>query len=108
MSILARLGVKLALDSSEFKAGLEDATKNTKQFEANQKKAFKNAQNAASAIHTDISDNFITAEVINWQVLINNGGWNNCKTMGLIHNEGKTYIVQDGDIIVFKHGTRKK
>jgi len=48
MSILARLGVKLALDSSEFKAGLEDATKNTKQFEANQKKAFKNAQNAAS------------------------------------------------------------
>ena len=38
MSILARLGVKLALDSSEFKAGLEDATKNTKQFEANQKK----------------------------------------------------------------------
>jgi GTP-binding protein YchF len=66
------------------------------------------AQNAASAIHTDISDNFITAEVINWQVLINNGGWNNCKTMGLIHNEGKTYIVQDGDIIVFKHGTRKK
>ena len=48
MSILARLGVKLALDSSEFKAGLEDATKNTKQFEANQKKAFKNAQQAAS------------------------------------------------------------
>jgi lambda family phage tail tape measure protein len=50
MSILARLGVKLALDSSEFKAGLEDATKNTKQFEANQKKAFKNAQNAASEL----------------------------------------------------------
>jgi lambda family phage tail tape measure protein len=48
MSILARLGVKLALDSSEFKAGLDDATKNTKQFEANQKKAFRNAQNAAS------------------------------------------------------------
>lgn len=50
MSILARLGVKLALDSSEFKAGLEDATKNTKQFEANQKKAFKNAQQAASEL----------------------------------------------------------
>ena len=48
MSILARLGVKLALDSSEFKAGLEDTTKNTKQFEANQKKAFRNAQQAAS------------------------------------------------------------
>lgn len=48
MSILARLGVILGLDSSEYKAGLEDATKNTKQFEANQKKAFKNAQQAAS------------------------------------------------------------
>ena len=48
MSILARLGVKLALDSTEFKAGLDNATKNTKQFEANQKKAFRNAQNAAS------------------------------------------------------------
>lgn len=48
MSILARLGVKLALDSAEFKAGLDDATKNTKLFEANQKKAFKNAQQASS------------------------------------------------------------
>ena len=55
MSILARLGVKLALDSSEFKAGLEDATKNTKQFEANQKKAFKNAQNAASEFGATVS-----------------------------------------------------
>ena len=55
MSILARLGVKLGLDSSEFKAGLEDATKNTKQFEANQKKAFRNAQNAASEMGATIS-----------------------------------------------------
>lgn len=43
MSILARLGVVLGLDSAEYKAGLEDATKNLKQFEANQKKAAKNA-----------------------------------------------------------------
>ena len=48
MSILARLGVKLALDSAEFKAGLDDATKNTKLFEANQKKALKNAQQASA------------------------------------------------------------
>lgn len=43
MSILARLGVVLALDSAQYKAGLDDATKNLKQFEANQKKAAKNA-----------------------------------------------------------------
>ena len=48
MSILARLGVVLALDSAQYKAGLDDATKNLKQFEANQKKAAKAAQ-AASA-----------------------------------------------------------
>lgn len=48
MSILARLGVVLGLDSAQYKAGLDDATKNLKQFEANQKKAAKNAQ-AASA-----------------------------------------------------------
>ena len=50
MNILARLGVKLALDSAEFKAGLDDATKNTKLFEANQKKALKNAQQASSEL----------------------------------------------------------
>ena len=48
MSILARLGVNLTLNQAEFKAGLDDATKNLKQFEANQKRALKNAQ-AASA-----------------------------------------------------------
>jgi lambda family phage tail tape measure protein len=55
MSILAYLGVKLGLDSTQYKAGLEDATKNTKQFEANQKKAFKNAQNAASEMGATFS-----------------------------------------------------
>lgn len=50
MSILARLGVKLALDSAEFKAGLDDATKNTKLFEANQKRALKNAQQASAEL----------------------------------------------------------
>lgn len=48
MSILARLGVVLGLDSAQYKAGLDDATKNLKQFEANQKRAAKNAA-AASA-----------------------------------------------------------
>lgn len=48
MNILARLGVVLGLDSAQYKAGLDDATKNLKQFEANQKRAAKNAQ-AASA-----------------------------------------------------------
>jgi ribosome-binding ATPase YchF (GTP1/OBG family) len=67
-----------------------------------------NAQNAASAIHSDISDNFITAEIINWQELIKQGSWAQAKINGAIANEGKTYIVKDGDIIIFKHGAKKR
>ena len=48
MGILANLGVKLSMNSAEFKAGLDDATKNLQKFEANQRKSLKNAQ-AASA-----------------------------------------------------------
>lgn len=50
MGILANLGVKLSLNSAEFKAGLDDATKNLQKFEANQKKSLKNAQAAASEL----------------------------------------------------------
>lgn len=50
MGILANLGVKLSLNSAEFKAGLDDATKNLQKFEANQKKSLKNAQQAASEL----------------------------------------------------------
>ena len=48
MGILANLGVKLSMNSAEYKAGLDDATKNLQKFEANQRKSLKNAQ-AASA-----------------------------------------------------------
>lgn len=50
MGILANLGVKLSLNSAEFKAGLDDATKNLQKFEANQKKSLKNAQAASSEL----------------------------------------------------------
>ena len=50
MAILANLGVKLSLNSAEFKAGLDDATKNLQKFEANQKKSLKNAQNATAEL----------------------------------------------------------
>lgn len=46
MQILANLGAKLSLNSAEFKAGLDDATKNLAKFEANSKKSIKNAQMA--------------------------------------------------------------
>ncbi len=46
MSIIARLGVWLGINTSEFVKGLDDATKKTREFEKNQKQAIKNAQKA--------------------------------------------------------------
>ncbi len=62
------------------------------------------APQAGGAIHTDFEDNFIKADVINWQDLINVGGIAQAREKGLIRTEGKNYIIQDGDVIEIKHG----
>ena len=62
------------------------------------------APQAGGAIHTDLEDNFIKADVINWQDLINTGGIAQAREKGLIRIEGKNYIVKDGDVIEIKHG----
>ncbi len=64
-----------------------------------------NAKSAASVIHTDLGNNFITADVINVDDLIDVEGWNNAKERGLIKNHGKEYIVNDGDYIVILANT---
>lgn len=58
-----------------------------------------NAVDAAGAIHTDLARGFIRAEVAGWEPLLSAGGWNEAKRAGLVRMEGKTYIVQDGDVI---------
>lgn len=58
------------------------------------------AKEAAGVIHTDIGKNFITADVVNVEKLIEVGGWVNAKEKGLIKNHGKDYIVNDGDYII--------
>lgn len=67
------------------------------------KKGMK-APQAAGAIHGDFEKNFIKAETINWQDLLNIGGWGKAREKGLLRTEGKEYIVQDGDVIEIKHG----
>jgi GTP-binding protein YchF len=59
------------------------------------------AVDAAGAIHTDLARGFIRAEVVGWEPLLEAGGWNEAKRHGLVRSEGKTYVVQDGDICHF-------
>ncbi len=57
---------------------------------------------AAGVIHTDFEKGFIKAEVINWEKLVEAGGWNVAREKGLVRLEGKEYIFQDGDTTIFK------
>ena len=60
------------------------------------------APQAAGKIHTDFERGFIKAEVVNYQDLLNAGSYAAARDKGLIRIEGKEYIVQDGDVILFR------
>ena len=60
------------------------------------------APQAAGKIHTDFERGFIRADVVKYDDLISLGDYNACKEKGKIISAGKDYVVQDGDIIVFK------
>lgn len=59
------------------------------------------AVKAAGKIHTDIEKGFIRAEVIRYDDFIKSGNMTEARKRGLLRLEGKTYIVQDGDISHF-------
>jgi hypothetical protein len=62
------------------------------------------APEAAGVIHTDFESKFIRAEVVSYADLIAAGGWNQAKQRGKLRLEGKEYIIQDGDVMVIRHG----
>ena len=57
---------------------------------------------AAGKIHTDMERGFIKADTISYQDLVDSGSMANAREKGLIRSEGKDYVVEDGDVIVFK------
>ena len=60
------------------------------------------APQAAGKIHSDIERGFIKAEIVSYDDLIREGSMNAAKEKGLVRSEGKEYIMQDGDIVLFK------
>lgn len=60
------------------------------------------APQAAGKIHTDFERGFIRAEVVNYKDLVEKGSMAAAREKGLVRSEGKEYVVQDGDVILFK------
>ncbi len=61
------------------------------------------AAEAAGAIHSDIQRGFIKAEIVDWRDLLETGGWAAAREAGKLRLEGRDYVVQDGDVILFRH-----
>ncbi len=60
------------------------------------------APQAAGKIHTDMERGFIRAEVIQWDCLLQEGSFAAAREHGRVRTEGKEYIVQDGDVVLFR------
>ena len=65
-------------------------------------KAGSLAPQAAGKIHTDFEKGFIRAEVIQWDKLLEAGGYGGARDKGWLRVEGKEYVVQDGDVVHFR------
>jgi GTP-binding protein YchF len=60
------------------------------------------APQAAGKIHSDFERGFIRAEIVNYHNLVECGNFNAAKEKGLVRSEGKEYVVQDGDVVLFR------
>ncbi len=60
------------------------------------------APQAAGKIHTDFEKGFIRAEVVTYDDIMACGGYNGAKEKGKVRSEGKDYVMQDGDVVLFR------
>ena len=60
------------------------------------------APQAAGKIHSDIERGFIRAEIVSYNDLIKEGSMNAAREKGLVRLEGKDYVMQEGDIVLFR------
>ena len=60
------------------------------------------APQAAGKIHSDFEKGFIRADIVKYDDLISLGSYNNAKEKGKVASVGKDYVMQDGDVVLFK------
>ena len=86
------LGVMSFLTAGQLEARAWTILKNTPAFEA------------AGVIHTDFSQKFIKAEIVTFADFVKAGGWTKSREQGLVRQEGRDYLMQEGDVVEFKIG----
>jgi hypothetical protein len=60
------------------------------------------APQAAGVIHSDFERGFIRAETAGYDDFVRLGGWKGAKEAGVVRSEGKEYVVNDGDVLLFR------
>jgi GTP-binding protein YchF len=60
------------------------------------------AAQAAGKVHTQMEQGFIRAEVLNFEQLVEVGDWHVARDRGILRTEGRDYVVQDGDVCLFR------
>ena len=60
------------------------------------------APQAAGKIHSDFERGFIRAEVVDYETLLECGGYNGAREKGKVRSEGKDYVMKDGDVVLFR------
>lgn len=60
------------------------------------------APQAAGKIHSDFEKGFIRAEIVDYQTLLECGSFNVAKERGKVRSEGKEYVMQDNDVVLFR------
>ncbi len=91
--------IKLAFDTVGLMYYFTTGEKETRAWTVNKGST---APQAAGAIHTDFQRGFIKAEVVGYAHFAEAWSWSKAREKGYLRLEGKDYIVQDGDVMVFK------
>ena len=92
---LARVGWSLLGLQTFFTAGPKEARAWTI-------KRHQTAVSAAGVIHSDFVRDFIAADVIDWQLLVESGSWPTARSNGVVRTEGRDYQLVDGEVVEFK------
>ena len=102
---ISNLGISALAGAAYAKLGLMSfLTAGEKEVRAWTIPAGTTAQKASGVIHTDFEQKFIKAEVINWKLFTELGGWKKAREVGKVRIEGRDYVMQEGDVVDFKIG----